>query len=139
MNQRPDAPSKPLDPYSPDASERSLHWAGIWLGLVVFGAADFAAFGYGVGGGGFPTVTALIAGTLLAAGASYVAGFRSFALGLLTGYGVMTLVSGGACTLTFADPLDDGGGALVGVFVYPLFVFVFGIIAAVVHARRGKT
>ena len=137
MNERPDA-SQESDSSSPEPSVRSLHWGGIWLGLVAFGGASFGAYGYGVGRGASSTAIVLVLGTLVAAAASFAAGFRSFALGLLAGYGVMTIVSGGACTLTFADPLNEGGGALVGVVVYPVFVFVFGIVAAVVHARRQK-
>ena len=139
MNDRPDAPQEPLDPYSTPSGRRRLHWGGIWLGLVVFGGADFAAFAYGTGGAEATMVIALALGTLVGAAVSFAAGFRSFALGLVAGYAVMTIVSGGACTLRFTDPLnEDDGGTFLGFFVYPVFVFVFGIVAAVVHARRRK-
>ena len=138
MSDTPEQPQQQLDPYA-EPTGRRFHWGGIWLGLVVSGGASFGAFWFGVDGNQAMAATALVLGTLVAAAISFAAGFRSFALGLVSGYAVMTIISGGACTLRFGDPLeDDEAGTFIGFMGYPVFVFVFGIVAAVVHARRKK-
>ena len=106
-------------------------------GMVLFGIIDFGMFmafvdqGDGIGWIVALAVTGLLGGLLLAFGR------HSFAYGVFAGYVVMTIVSGGVCTITFADPLDEGAGAFTGLILYPIIV-VGMIIIAIVAGRTGR-
>ena len=68
---------------------------------------------------------------------SYRRGNRWFAYGLLAGYGVLTLMSAGQCTLLL-EPTD---AALIGFVFYPLLLVVATVaaaIASVVRSRRER-
>ena len=64
-------------------------------------------------------------------------GNRWFAYGLLAGYGVLTLMSAGQCTLLF----EPDAGSVVGFFLYPLLLVIGTLaaaIASVVRSRRER-
>ena len=106
-----------------------MSWGAIFVALVLYGVGNFFYVSAVIDS---PDYTGPALGlaliTLIAAVLSFAAS-RGFALGLIAGYGLMTITSGGACTLL--RPIGDygEGGALVGLAVYPIAVLLFGIAA----------
>lgn len=128
-------PAPPPPP--PEASGKTpLNWGALWLGLTLFGGINFIVF-FNFGDGQEAALI-LIGIVVLAAGLSFAAGFRSFAAGVAGGYVLMTVVSGGACTLTFTDPLVEGG-PLIGLFLYGVAIVVFGVAAVVFLVMRSRS
>jgi hypothetical protein len=125
-------------------SARAL--ALVWLGMVGFGALNFVIFLYAISLSQAETnslVPALVAALIVggaAAFCAFVLRWRLFAAGLLIGYALMTIVSGGTCTL-FVDILGGNGNPLAGLVLYLLGLLVFAvalpIVALVARRRRG--
>jgi len=68
-------------------------------------------------------------------------GKREMAIGVAAGYGVLTLVSGGQCTLFVSGEVDAGVNALTGFFLYPVFLIaalIIGGIASMLSRRRDR-
>lgn len=114
-----------------------------WLGLLVFGAIDWFVVTRAVYGGplafepGIPFWAGpLYLAAVLALGALcyFVLHWRSFAIGLVGGFALMTIVSAGSCTLF--NRSDNG--AVAGFFLYPLTLLVSGIAAAIVEIVRAS-
>jgi hypothetical protein len=57
------------------------------------------------------------------------------AVGILGGYGALTLISGGACTITFDDGRLDP--IVAGLFGYVAFLVVSLVVALILRDRRG--
>ncbi len=103
----PESPS----PNQPKRPRRTL--AGAYVGFVTFGALNVLAFlvmSTAIGAPGFRAM-ALVGGGLLAVVIALAAwaywGWDQpgFAAGLLGGYALMTIISGGTCTLFVRYPL----------------------------------
>ena len=113
-------------------SQRGLAPWPVVGGIILFGVIDFGLYmALAEQENGWIVVAAAV---VILAGFLLAFGHRSFAFGVLAGYVIMTIVSGGACTITFADPLNEGGGAFVALLLYPAVVVV-GIIVAAVAGR----
>lgn len=132
MNEDPPSPPPPQT-----ARKTPLNWGALWLGLLLFGGIDFAVFLYLLDSGTAAALI-LIGIVVFIAGLSFVAGLRSFAAGVAGGYVLMTVVSGGACTLMFTDPLVEGD-PLIGLFLYGLAIAVFGVAAVVYLVSRARS
>jgi len=58
---------------------------------------------------------------------------------LLAGYVLMTILSGGECTLTFGEPFETA--ASFGFFFYPLALVLFAVVLVVRRIliwRKGR-
>ena len=119
----------------------SISWGMVFLGLAIFGVGNFF-YVLRFAGDEDLALPALGLGlaTLVLTGVAFALS-RGLALGVIAGYGVMTIVSGGACTLL--RPMGEYGeeGALVGLLLYPAAVVVFGIVALARYylASRGRS
>jgi len=111
--------------------------AAVWLGMLAFGVLD-APLLLGVAKLA-PSWSPAARAALLAAVVAVLAMFglaarrRDLAAGLLAGYGVMTVVSGGACTLFVPAPAQAPIGALL--YVVALTGFGAGLL---IRRRRPK-
>jgi hypothetical protein len=122
--------------------------ASLWLGMVAFGILNIPllillnslASGIGI------TTPGLLPGAMFAVVVGGIAAlcallldWRFFAAGLLGGYVLMTIASGGVCTLLGQDR-GFAERALSGLIIYTLAVFVFlvvlGIVAMVQWVRH---
>ena len=140
--------STPAGPSQPHPRASLALLVRLWLGILAFGLLDlpFIFLADSITSSldtSSRTLTQLIVFTLsvalVAALCWFVLGWRRFTAGFLAGYVLMTIVSGGACTL-----LVQGGGfesgLITGLLLYPLAVLLFGIglaIAALVGRRRA--
>jgi hypothetical protein len=125
---------------APVASNRSarVDFTKVSLGLLLFGPLSLglwmagSALGAGVSGAvWFPIAFALVV-IGLAALLAFVFQQRGVAIGVLAGYAILSLISGGACTLI--DTSGDAiGGLILGFFGYPLLMVG---LAIVLFARR---
>ena len=79
---------------------------------------------------GFAAVVALVAW------AAYRAGARAFALGLAGGYGVLTLVTAGQCTLF--RPTDNGLMGGIAYIAAMALGFVALVIATIVNSLQSR-
>ena len=83
---------------------------------------------------------ALVVG--LASVAFFLLRWRAFALGLVAGYAMLSLLSGGVCTLLNAetDTIEGGFLALAGAVLYVLALglaaLVLGIVSIVAAVRK---
>jgi hypothetical protein len=117
----------------------------VWLGVVFFGVGNFTLLFFLLDvypisimwGLGYALLVAGFAALLY-----FVARLRGFAVGIVAGFVLMTLVSGGACTLFTDDPYFGLEGEAI--VLYPLAVVIGGIAVAVhaviqgVRSRRGR-
>jgi hypothetical protein len=120
----------------------------LWLGILAFGLLNLPLILLSDNivsmlGTSSRELTQAVVFTLsvaaIAALAGLVLGWRRLAAGFLAGYVLMTIVSGGACTLLVQGGGFEGG-LIYGLLLYPLAVLLFGIglgIAALVAGRRG--
>ena len=112
------------------------------LGAAVAGLAAYATFVIsGMVSGSYPfaglILLAVVAGVFWA---TLRSGNRDFAIGLAGGYGLLTLMSAGQCTLLLELPSGDGP-LLFGFFIYPIVIavaFVAALIHTIVRRRRQK-
>lgn len=127
----------PVPPPQP-SRDWSLHLGFVLIGLVAFAMVSFLFLI-----AASRTGTDLVAGLLFAVTVLGVAAlaywglrWRGVAIGLVGGYALMSLVSGGVCTGWRSD--DGGGyGILVGAMLYVLAVGLFALIALGVEVYRA--
>ncbi len=123
------------------SDQRSFEWIQLWLGAVLagVGAIAFLALGnnlLGSSGNQILVAVALLAVIAIGAYLAYRNGRRELAIGLAGGYGLLSLVSAGECTLWIEDA--EGAGAVAGFFIYSLLLAVGLIAGAIASAvRRG--
>jgi hypothetical protein len=120
----------------------------LWLGVLAFGLlnlpfiflADSVTSGSDTSSRRLTQVIVFTLSVALVAALCWFAlGWRRFTAGFLAGYVLMTIMSGGACTLLVQGSGFEGG-LFTGVVLYPLAVLLFGIglgIAALVARRQA--
>jgi hypothetical protein len=129
----------------PKPSYAAQIW-GFTLGLLIFGGFGYAMFFAGAGAAVSPIFMALMAVTiaLLTAGSAIWAMLlRKIALGsgLLVGYAIAAVASGGECT--FLNTSANYGflsGAVIYLYGFVLAIIIgmiASIISAVMNRRRG--
>ncbi len=127
------------DPVSPSSNQqerprRTL--AGAYLGFVVFGVLNIVAFlimSNVIGATGLQDMPLAGVGLLAMASAlaawAYVGWRRpGFALGLVGGYALMTIISGGTCTLFMSRSLIPRFNIITGPLLYIGAVAIFGLV-----------
>ena len=127
------------EPASPSRNQQKpprTTLAGTYLGFITFGVLNVLAFfvmSDVIGAPGF-RATALVGGGLLAvvialaAWAYFGWGRPGFAAGLLGGYALMTIISGGTCTLFVRNSLISGFSIITGPLLYIGAVVIFGFV-----------
>ena len=124
-----------------------LAWSWLLLlGMVVVTGASITAFVVAASAAPDDLFTVGLAFLALVVGLAAVAFFllrwRAFAIGLVAGYALLSLLSGGVCTLLNAetDSIEGGYLALFGAVAYVLAlglaVLVLGIVSIVAAARK---
>ncbi|HSH77505.1 MAG TPA: hypothetical protein VLA19_03120 [Herpetosiphonaceae bacterium] len=130
MSSDPDTPSSSRQEHP----RRTL--AGAYRGFVAFGVLNFLAFfvmSNVIGATGFHYIALVGVGLLavviaLAAWAYFGWGRPGFAAGLLGGYALMTIISGGTCTLFVSNSLDSRFNIITGPLLYIGAVVIFGLV-----------
>ena len=128
--------------------ETGFNWVQAHAGAVGVGVASFVFFIISEGGFAAVAIPSLVLGlilVLLVAGLAWWAyrkGKRELAMGVVAGYAVLSLISGGQCTLLTSSDSVEGFGALTGFLLYPALLVVALLIGVVVtaldRARRRK-
>lgn len=132
-------PEPPADRFRPGV---------MYLGLLAFGLFNFTATSWlpiGIGIRQPPEMaqnnlsSALIFSgiVVVAAGLAFALRRRDLAAGLLSGYAIMSIVSGGSCTYLTTQP--SVGGPLFGLLLYGAMLVLGGlwlIVAVAVNYRR---
>lgn len=124
--------------------ETGFNWMQAHAGALVVGVVTLVFFiiseSFAV-----PSIVLGLTLILLVAGLAwwaYQRGKREQAMGMLAGYAVLSLISGGQCTLLTSSDTLEGFGALAGFVIYPallvLALLVGGIVTAITRARRRK-
>ena len=130
MSSDPDTPSSSRQEHP----RRTL--AGGYRGFITFGVLNFLAFlvmNDAIGArrslytalAGVGLLAVVIA---LAAWAYFGWGRPGFAAGLLGGYALMTIISGGTCTLFVSNSLDSRFNVITGLLLYIGAVVIFGLV-----------
>lgn len=122
----------------------TAHGAALGVGIVTL--VFFLVGDGGMGGGALPSLVLAVILIVIVAGAAwwaYSLGRHEMALGLIVGYAVLSLISGGQCTLLVDDDLDTPLNALTGLVGYLglliLALLIGGIYTAVTRRRdRGE-
>ncbi len=116
-------------PPAPEAS-RWLQLAEAYRGFVAFGVLNVAAIAVTtvLVGAAIKVVVLLAATSALAVWMDRGLRRRAFAVGLLGGYALMTVISGGACTLFVPQPLLAGFNMVSGAFLYVAALIIFGLV-----------
>lgn len=129
--------------------ETKFRWMRAWVGALLAGLVVFVIFFAGIAQTArIPTLVLGVILLLLIAGLavwSWRRGDRELATGLAVGYGLLTLISGGQCTLFVENGFEGGffeGGfdALTALVAYPLLLIVAlitGGVASMVRRRRA--
>ena len=131
-----------LDPHNdpPDVSNR-VNWWLILAGMVLWGIGDFFYYFAAIDSTSNTSGGLILIALTVALAAVLFPVHRSLSLGVAAGYVIMTIVSGGECTWSFGDPLNEGQGAFVGLLLYPIAVLIVGIVATVIsfkNRNRGQ-
>ncbi len=112
------------------------------LFLPIAGAATVGPMSFGaiiiLGNLNRPLLSVLVLalGTLALAAITFKSA-RPFSLGVLGGYGLLTLVSGGDCTVDFTG---DGYGAIAALVAYPaLLMLAVGAAAVALFVARRRS
>lgn len=121
----------------------AAHGAALGVGIVTL---VFFLMGDGGMGGALPSLALGVILIVIVAGAAwwaYSVGRHEMALGLIVGYAVLSLISGGQCTLLVDDDLETPLNALTGLVGYLglliLTLLIGGIYTAVTRSRdRGE-
>ena len=119
----------------PDAAGQWPKIEEAFRGVGAFGVFNFVMNIFINGAVGAPPGRAVIGALMVLVGVSTLAGWmdrglgrRAFAAGLLGGYALMTVSSGGACTLFVQPPLLTTFNAVSGAFLYAVAIAVFGLV-----------
>lgn len=130
MSETPQPPPE-QPPQRPFSLARWL--GGFWLGIVAFGAVNFALITLLASLSQIVAAPLLIGLVLVAAVAAYVTGrARPFAAGLVASYAVVSVASTGVCTLLVNNSGEDAlGQLLLGVAVYVIALVAVGVAALV--------
>ena len=135
------------EPGSPDPNQQNRPrrtLAGAYLGFITFGVLNVLAFfviSNGIGAAGL-RYTALVGAGLLAivmalAAWAYVGwGRPGFAVGLVGGYALMTILSGGTCTRFVRDSLVPRFNIITGPLLYIGTVLIFGLVLLIRRLSR---
>ncbi len=117
--------------------------AGAYVGFVTFGVLNVLAFVVMTNGGAavFRSTVLVAAGLLavimaLAAWAYVGWGRPGFAVGLVGGYALMTIMSGGTCTL-FVPQLIPRFNFISGALLYSGAVLIFGLVLLIRRLSRA--
>ena len=135
------------EPESPNPNQQRPRTtlAGAYLGFITFGVLNVLAFLVmrdALGAPGFPAL-ALVSGGLLAvvialAAWAYWGWDRpGFAAGLLGGYALMTIISGGTCTLFVRDALVPRFNIITGPLLYIGAVMIIGLVLLLRRLSRS--
>ena len=136
------------DPVSPDPNQqqrRPTTLAGAYLGFVVFGVLNVVAFlimSNVIGATGVQDMPLVGAGLLVVVSAlaawAYVGwGWHGFAVGLVGGYALMTIISGGTCTLFVSNSLIPRFNIITGPLLYIGTVLIFGLVLLIRRLSRA--
>ena len=114
-------------------SDGASQWPKIaeaYRGFVAFGVLNVAAIAATTGlVGAASKLIVLVAATgVLAVWIDHGLRRRAFAAGLLGGYALMTVISGGACTLFVPQPLLAAFNSVSGAFLYGAAIIIFGLV-----------
>lgn len=115
-------------------------WLPVWGGACVAGLVVFVVFAFvamsSMGDMAVVITAFILAGIIAAvAGLAYARGRREFAIGVVAGYGILSLLSGGACTITFGG---DPSRIVSGLFGYVLFLIVLLVAVGIVAGLRKR-
>ena len=122
--------------------EVRTNWMNVWLGALLAGVVTLAVFA-GTNMAAVPTwlgAVILLFVLIMAVWFAFLRGERELALGAISGYAVLSLISGGQCTLLTVES-STGIGAAQGLFLYPLLLLAGRIaigVAGSVRKRRER-
>ncbi len=104
--------------------------AEAYRGFVSFGVLNVAAIAVTtvLAGAAIKVVVLLAATGAVAVWMDRGLRRRAFAAGVLGGYALMTVISGGACTLFVPQPLLAGFNMVSGAFLYAGALIIFGLV-----------
>ena len=104
--------------------------AEAYRGFVAFGVLNVAAIAATtvLAGAAIKVVVLLAATSAVAVWMDRGLRRRAFAAGVLGGYALMTVISGGACTLFVQPPLLAGFNIVSGAFLYVVALIIFGLV-----------
>ena len=126
--------------------ETGFNWVQAHAGALSVGVVTFFFFIFS-GANPVPSLVLAVILILLVAGLAWLAyrkGKRELAMGMVAGYAILSLISGGQCTLFRSAEIEGpfGAGASTGFFVYLALLVVApligGIVAVIIRARRRK-
>jgi len=110
---------------------RRWYLGAVWLGMLAFGVINVILFFQT----STPQLSGIVAGSLyllaigvIAAGAYYLLKWHNIARGLLIGFALMTIISGGSCTLFTPSANYSFIGASM---LYALLIVVLGLAALI--------
>jgi hypothetical protein len=136
----------------PDSSNKTpLHWGALWTGLLVFGVLDFAIYWIVISSGDSTApagdrnpsavgVAVVLTIAMILVAALTIRRHPSFTYGFFAGYVLMTIVSGGHCTLGIGESFEYAG-MWFGAYIYPIAVVLIGVVLVVwrtVGSFRGR-
>jgi hypothetical protein len=112
-----------------------------WIGALATGVVTLLVWAgrsvlIGSRAGTVALAVALAAVLLALAWFAWRRGHTDRAVGIIGGYGVLTLISGGTCTITFDDSRLDP--LVSGLFGYVAFLIVAFVIAVSLRWRGGR-
>lgn len=121
-------------------SPRRLKLTEAYLGVLLFGPLNLTLFQFLVNSSLSSSGKAFLSVGLMGAlsGLVFLLGRPSLAAGLLSGYALLTLLSGGTCTLGATTSMDSLGPLMLGLFLYPAVLTVLGIALAVRSFSRRQ-
>jgi hypothetical protein len=118
-------------------------WLRMWLGALTAGFVVFFAFTFTVLSTlGRREQSSLVAAVVLVAvivgiaALSMVKERRDFAIGVLVGYALLSLISSGQCTLLASD--IGGRGMQRGLVGYPILLGASGVIGVILFSIRRR-
>lgn len=124
--------------------ETGFNWVQAHAGALSVGVVTIFFFIFS-GANPVPSLVLGVILILLVAGLAWLAyrkGKRELAMGMVAGYAILSLISGGQCTLLRSAEIEGVFGASTGFFVYLALLVVApligGIVAVIIRARRRK-
>ena len=128
---------------SPPPDPGASYWptiADAYRGFFAFGVLNVLAFlvANALVGTTIGAVVFLAAISALAAWIDRGLGRRAFAAGLLGGYPLMTIISGGTCTLLVHQPVLTPFNVVSGFVLYAIAVAIFGLVLLNHHLSESE-